>query len=243
MAYVVIEGPDGAGKTTLLDRLSEELSESGIDNVMVRMPGATPLGRIVRNLVKNDQEVSLDPYTEQVLMAVDQSAFVHEVLDPAMLRKKVVLSDRSNLVSGMIYARAGGMSWEQIDGFLAASQGAGCALMNLVVLHTGHDVLLQRRHHDGDVKCKIESRGEDYHCKVVKLYGLLADVTRRSVRLWRPELTRQACPTEDEKETHEIYHRVRSFVRDGPFVVDASRSADEVFRKVLKHVEEIAGPF
>ena len=49
--FVTFEGIDGSGKTTQARLLAERLEREGVDCVLTREPGGTPLGEAVRDLV------------------------------------------------------------------------------------------------------------------------------------------------------------------------------------------------
>ena len=177
---ITIEGPDGGGKTSLIKSLSAKLIERGLPVETYRHPGTTPLGQEIRNITKHRADLSFDRYTEQVLMAADITDFVQSRLKPAIAAGKVVISDRSNLISGMVYGLAGGLNWNQIKAFQNVTIAADFPKMHLIVLNADYDMIKSRQHHDivdgKEVKCKIQSRGEDFHRKVANTYVSLANV-------------------------------------------------------------------
>ena len=59
--FLTIEGIEGVGKTTQVARLSEALRARGIDHVVTREPGGTPLAERIREIVLNAQGESLPP--------------------------------------------------------------------------------------------------------------------------------------------------------------------------------------
>jgi dTMP kinase len=181
---LVIEGPDGAGKTTLAAGLIKRLTELGLKIVSARHPGTTPLGQELRKIIKNRTDITFDRYTEQLLMAADRCDYIEQVLKPAIENGTIVLSDRSNFVSGMIYGLAGGLSWRKIHAMHNCVLAAEPPRTHLIVLSGDYDTLKARQHDDvvvengkeKIVKCKIEARGDEFHRRVNHLYNLLADV-------------------------------------------------------------------
>lgn len=113
--WIVFEGPDGAGKTTTMEAVAKRLRalEPGLEVIETRHPGATPLGQHIRKLVKTpsffDVSIKLDPLSEQMLLAVDHVNFKSTILEPALERGAVVLADRCNLISGLVYGVASGL--------------------------------------------------------------------------------------------------------------------------------------
>ncbi|WP_028497870.1 dTMP kinase [Microvirgula aerodenitrificans] len=91
--FLTLEGIDGAGKSTHVDFIRDWLTARGIDVVVTREPGGTPLGEALRTLlldVKSD--ISLD--TETLLMFAARQAHVDGVIRPALAAGRWVLSDR-----------------------------------------------------------------------------------------------------------------------------------------------------
>ena len=56
--FVTFEGLDGCGKTTQARLLADALEESGVDVVLTREPGGTPLGEQIRDLVLHGDHVA-----------------------------------------------------------------------------------------------------------------------------------------------------------------------------------------
>lgn len=57
MSYIVaIDGPDKSGKDTLIERVSNKLRGIGIKSGMLRSPGGSPLGDILRDILLNRKE-------------------------------------------------------------------------------------------------------------------------------------------------------------------------------------------
>lgn len=91
--FVTLEGPEGAGKTTQVKLLSKELTKLGVDHVVTRDPGGTPLGRQVRRiLLSPDNKVA--PMTELLLYQADRAQHVAELIVPALTRGALVICDR-----------------------------------------------------------------------------------------------------------------------------------------------------
>lgn len=92
--FVTFEGLDGSGKSTHLRRLAERLRAGGRDVVVTREPGGTALGSRVREIFLVDESAPADGVVEALLMFADRRQHLREVVEPALARGAVVLSDR-----------------------------------------------------------------------------------------------------------------------------------------------------
>ncbi len=90
--FVTFEGMDGSGKTTQARLLADALAADGVDVVLTREPGGTPLGETVRDLVLHGDHVA--PWAEVALYAASRAQHVVEVIRPALARGATVVCDR-----------------------------------------------------------------------------------------------------------------------------------------------------
>ena len=90
--FVTFEGIDGSGKTTQARLLAERLEREGLDVVLTREPGGTPLGEAVRDLVLHGEHVA--PWAEVALYAAARAQHVDQVIRPALARGATVVCDR-----------------------------------------------------------------------------------------------------------------------------------------------------
>ncbi len=90
--FVTFEGIDGSGKTTQARLLAERLEREGVDVVLTREPGGTPLGEAVRDLVLHGEHVA--PWAEVALYAAARAQHVDQVIRPALDRGATVVCDR-----------------------------------------------------------------------------------------------------------------------------------------------------
>lgn len=88
---ITLEGIDGAGKSTHLTWLRDFLLRRGIDVVVTREPGGTPLGEKLRELLLNH---SMHPETEVLLLFAARREHLEKVILPALRAGKWVVSDR-----------------------------------------------------------------------------------------------------------------------------------------------------
>jgi dTMP kinase len=92
--FIVFEGIEGAGKSTQLSLLSDRLRKRGLDPLITREPGGTPLGEELRGYLLARREEDTDPLIEAFLMVTDRADHVTRVLRPALEAGQIVLCDR-----------------------------------------------------------------------------------------------------------------------------------------------------
>jgi len=92
--FITLEGPEGAGKSTNREYLAELLKQAGVEVVLTREPGGTPLAERIRELllVPDTEVMAVD--TELLLMFAARAQHLAGVIRPALARGAVVLCDR-----------------------------------------------------------------------------------------------------------------------------------------------------
>jgi len=92
--FVTFEGVEGSGKTTQIQMLSNHLEERGIDHLLTREPGGTPIGDQIRSLVLDPRNAAMTPICELLLYASARAQHIEQVIRPALLSGRLVLCDR-----------------------------------------------------------------------------------------------------------------------------------------------------
>ena len=72
--FITLEGPEGAGKSTNRDYLAARLREQGLDVVLTREPGGTPLAEKVRELLLAPSDETMAADTELLLVFAARAA-------------------------------------------------------------------------------------------------------------------------------------------------------------------------
>jgi len=94
-ALVTFEGSEGCGKSTQVQVLAEYLRGLGQDPLLLREPGGTPPGEVIRDLLQHAPEgESLTPEAELLLFAASRAQLVRAVIEPALLAGRIVICDR-----------------------------------------------------------------------------------------------------------------------------------------------------
>lgn len=89
--FITFEGVDGAGKSTHLNWFADTLRARGIDLLVTREPGGTPLGEKLREILLHEP---MHGETEALLMFAARREHIEQVIKPALQRGTWVISDR-----------------------------------------------------------------------------------------------------------------------------------------------------
>ncbi len=66
--FITLEGPEGAGKSTNRDYLAARLRAQGVEVLLTREPGGTPLAERVRELLLAPSDEAMSADTELLLV-------------------------------------------------------------------------------------------------------------------------------------------------------------------------------
>lgn len=110
--YIALEGGDGSGKSTVAEALGARIETAGGEVVIVREPGGTPMGEVVRALLLDSDK--LDDWAEVFLFAAQRAELARRVVAPALDAGKWVISDRTYYSSIAYQGRARGLGEDLI---------------------------------------------------------------------------------------------------------------------------------
>lgn len=103
--FLTIEGTEGVGKSTNLAFVRDWLVARGLEVVVTREPGGTPLAEEVRGLLLSKRDEPVDETAELLLVFAARAQHLAQVIKPALARGAWVLSDR---FTDATYAYQGG---------------------------------------------------------------------------------------------------------------------------------------
>lgn len=92
--FLTIEGTEGVGKSTNLGFVRDWLQARGIEVVVTREPGGTPLAEEIRTLLLAKRTEMVDETAELLLVFAARAQHIAQVIKPALQRGAWVLSDR-----------------------------------------------------------------------------------------------------------------------------------------------------
>ena len=91
--FITLEGIEGSGKTSHAAALADRLRAGGRGVLLTHEPGGTRAGEAIRAIFL-DPAVSLQVSAELLLVLADRAQHVTEMLQPALARGDIVISDR-----------------------------------------------------------------------------------------------------------------------------------------------------
>ena len=156
--FIVFEGGDSCGKTTQVAWLAAALEQAGVAHLITFEPGATWLGKHMRELVLNPNSGAIGPRSEALLYVADKSQHVYEMIAPALADGLVVVSDRYT-DSLIAYQGAGReLDRDEVERLAVwATQGLRPDLTVLLDADPSHAVATIER------KDRLEGAGLDLH--------------------------------------------------------------------------------
>ncbi|RGE45416.1 dTMP kinase [Comamonas testosteroni] len=89
--FISFEGIDGAGKSSHIEGLAQAFRDQGRVVTLTREPGGTPLAEKLRALMLHE---AMDPLTEALIAFAARRDHLVQVIEPALARGEVVISDR-----------------------------------------------------------------------------------------------------------------------------------------------------
>jgi dTMP kinase len=113
--FITFEGIEGSGKSMQIARAQSYLRQKGIDCLVTREPGGTDFGRALRKILLGTDGCGREPWSELLLYLADRYQHLKEVIEPALKRKLVVLSDRYQDATRAYQGAARGIPGEEIE--------------------------------------------------------------------------------------------------------------------------------
>jgi dTMP kinase len=170
--FISFEGIDGAGKSTHVDSFRNLMQERypNIEVVMTREPGGTTLGEQLRNLLL-DAPMNLE--TEALLMFAARREHIAQIIEPALMAGKIVISDRFTDASFAYQGGGRGLSLEKLNNlerWVQARPDGTLLQPNLTILFDLPGEIAEARRSKVRVPDKFEKMDLDFFERVRQEY-------------------------------------------------------------------------
>lgn len=164
--FISFEGVDGAGKSSHIQTVAEKLKADGINVVMTREPGGTPLGEKLRELLLHEP---MHPETEALMMFASRREHINQVIEPALARGDWVISDRF-VDSSFAYQFGGrGVAMEKMKAMETLVCGSMAPDLTFF-FDLPVQISLERLRYTGQAPDKFEKEQEDFFERVRLAY-------------------------------------------------------------------------
>ena len=170
--FITLEGIEGVGKTTQLRRIVDGLEARGLDVLVTREPGGTPIAERIRSLIVEHGDEPMPANAEVLLIFAARALHVENLIRPALASGRWVVSDRFVDASRAYQGSGRGVAPAMIEA-LAELALRGLVPDATVLLDAPVDVGLGRAERRGG-KDRIESEAREFFERVRARYLELA---------------------------------------------------------------------
>ena len=170
--FITFEGGEGTGKTTQIERVRAQLENLGIEVVVTREPGGTPLAEQIRGCLLNNSDEPMAATTELLLMFAARAQHLEQVILPNLARGCWVLCDRFTDATYAYQHGGRGISKSAIGQLEVLVQGDFRPDLTLL-FDMPIEVSLERMSARGGLD-RFEQEGVEFMQRVRDLYLLLA---------------------------------------------------------------------
>jgi dTMP kinase len=206
--FITFEGPEGGGKSTQAARLAQRLKVAGIEVLVTREPGGTPVGEAIRGILQHDKAGgAIAPAAELLLFEASRAQLMETVIRPALRKGVWVLCDRfaDSTTAYQGYARGFDLpTVHQINEFAVQGRMPDVTILLDVPVVSGFERLRQRHAARQTSHDRIERESREFHERVRAGYLQLA-------KRW-PERIRVVDGLRDEAAIEEDIWRIVSDV-------------------------------
>lgn len=217
MPYIIFEGPDGTGKSTAIQNVQKLLeADSPSTTISAQLPGATPLGKQIRTIVKTphliDKGINISPYVRQMLYATDYADYLDGFLKPNLEKNLTVLCDRCSAVSAIVYGISEGADLTLLKKLFGNLDSPTADIM--FIFQCPVEETIARMTSERDPNDHFDSKPAEFKKQLHKAYDNIV----------RPKLF-----------THPYYQRLSNKI----IGIDASQSQEAVASQIYHEIKKI----
>ncbi len=169
--FITFEGIEGSGKSTQAALLKAFLEEQGLEVLVTREPGGSPIGEQIRHVLLDPGNHGMVPLAELLLYEASRCQHVEAVIRPALERGNAVICDRFFDASTAYQGYARGLGIKMVGELnLVATGGRKPDLT--IVLDLPVEMGLRRLGRNLD---RIEREAVEFHERVRQGYLRIAE--------------------------------------------------------------------
>ena len=178
--FISVEGGDGSGKSTQIKKIETYLQENGLDYILTREPGGTPVAEKIRELILDPANKALTGRAEMLLYAASRAQHVEEKILPALAEGKVVLSDRftDSSIAYQAYGRGLGDMVAEVNRIATGGKEPDLTIFLNITPAAG---MARKNNQDGHVLDRLELEKAAFHETVYEGYLALARESGRRI--------------------------------------------------------------
>ena len=171
--FISVEGGDGSGKSTQIRKIETYLQEKGLEYILTREPGGTPVAEKIRELILDPANKALTGRAEMLLYAASRAQHVEEKILPALEAGKVVLSDRftDSSIAYQAYGRGLGNMVAEVNRIATGGKEPDLTIFLNITPAAG---MARKNNQDGHVLDRLELEKAAFHETVYEGYLALA---------------------------------------------------------------------
>ena len=178
--FITIEGIECVGKSTNPKFISDLLNKKNIKTHVTREPGGTSLGEKIRKILLFEQDDSISPLGELLLLFAAREKHINEVIKPNLEQGKWVISDRFTDASFAYQGFGRGLGFDQVNQLKQIIQNDFDPDLTFL-LDAPIDVIKSRRKLNPNDR--FESEDRQFFERVRQGYLQLASVFENRVRI------------------------------------------------------------
>jgi dTMP kinase len=118
--FITLEGVEGAGKSTITRALQQALQQRGVEVLLTREPGGTPVAEALREILLRRGAEPINAAAETLLMFAARAVHLDNAIRPALAAGRWVICDRFTDATYAYQGAARGVETALIDQLAAA---------------------------------------------------------------------------------------------------------------------------
>ncbi|MBK1850034.1 MULTISPECIES: dTMP kinase [unclassified Marinobacter] len=164
--FITFEGTEGVGKSTQITNAAETLKELGVDCIVTREPGGTPMAEAIREVLLAPRDEPVNDLTELLLMFAARAQHLHTLILPALEKGQWVLCDRFTDATFAYQGGGRGVSSERIALLETFVQGE---------IRPDHVVLLDAPVETGMIRARHRGQLDRFEQEAVSFFQRIRD--------------------------------------------------------------------